>query len=117
MGCCPRTVGDVNLTAPLIEGSEGLRHRIFADADPRTGAWRISGDSRSRRQTLTTFSGFMPSSPSVAVLRERSGSDAIELAQMKEPERLLDEFLQTCTVRQLKLSRQIALNLEGGVEQ
>jgi hypothetical protein len=50
-------------------------------------------------------------------LRERSGSDAIELAQMKEPERLLDEFLQTCTVRQLKLLRQIALNLEGGVEQ
>jgi hypothetical protein len=53
----------------------------------------------------------------IAVLRERSGSDAIELAQMKEPERLLDEFLQTCTVRQLKLLRQIALNLEGGVEQ
>jgi len=53
----------------------------------------------------------------IAVLRERSGSDAIELAQMKEPERLLEEFLQTCTVRQLKLLRQIALNLEGGVEQ
>jgi hypothetical protein len=52
----------------------------------------------------------------IAVLRERSGSDAIELAQMKEPERLLDEFLQTCTVRQLKLLREIALNLEGGIE-
>jgi hypothetical protein len=33
----------VPLTAPLIEGSDGLRHRIFADADPRAGAWRISG--------------------------------------------------------------------------
>jgi hypothetical protein len=36
---------------------------------------------------------------------------------MKEPERLLDEFLQACSAQQLKLLRKIALDLEGGVEQ
>jgi hypothetical protein len=53
----------------------------------------------------------------IAVLRERSGSDAIELAQMKEPERLLDEFLQTCSAPQLKLLRKVALELEGSAPQ
>src|SRR6516164_10746662 len=46
MGCCPRTVGDVNLTAPLIEGSDGLRHRIFADADRRSAPHQNDRETR-----------------------------------------------------------------------
>ena len=31
---------------------------------------------------------------------------------VSDPERMLDEFLQTCTVRQLRMLRTIALELE-----
>jgi len=46
--------------------------------------------------------------------REKAGwGEAMEV-EVSDGDRTLDEFLKTCSVRQLKLLRGIALELEGG---
>ena len=43
---------------------------------------------------------------------ERTGGGEFLELNVSYPERMLDEFLQTCTVRQLRMLRTIALELE-----
>jgi hypothetical protein len=43
---------------------------------------------------------------------ERAGGGEFLELSVSDPERMLDEFLQTCTVRQLRMLRTIALELE-----
>jgi hypothetical protein len=45
-----------------------------------------------------------------AMFHERAGGG--EFLELSDPERMLDEFLQTCTVRQVRMLREIALELE-----
>jgi hypothetical protein len=47
--------------------------------------------------------------------REKAGwGEAMEM-EVSDEDRMLDEFLKTCSVRQLKLLRKTALELAGGV--
>jgi hypothetical protein len=56
-----------------------------------------------------------PVAAMLAVLRmRREKAGWGEAMEMEVSDRMLDEFMKTCSVRQLKLLRRTALELEGG---
>ena len=49
---------------------------------------------------------------SVLLRHERAGGGEFLEPNVSDPEQMLDKFLQTCTVRQVRMLREIALELE-----
>jgi hypothetical protein len=47
-----------------------------------------------------------------AMFHERAGGGEFLELNVSDPEQMLDEYLQTCTVRQVRMLREIALELE-----